>query len=103
MNTPKTDKKQTLPTNLTPDFLRKHPDYNGIVMLYLMGWTEEYGEDIVVEVVSDEQELSQRMPLYADAGYQLKDTNLFGNLTGVVGISYCYRKENESPMYNLNT
>ena len=93
MNTSKTDMKKALPTNLTPDFLRKYPDYNGIVMLYLMGWTEEYGEDIVVEVVSDEQELSQRLPLYADAGYQLKDTNLFGNLTGVVGIACCYRKE----------
>ena len=85
--------KKALPTNLTPHFLRKYPDYNGIVMLYLMGWTEEYGEDIIVEVVSDEQELSQRLPLYADAGYQLKDTNLFGNLTDVVGIACCYRKE----------
>lgn len=84
---------QELPTNLTGQFLKKHEDFHGIIMLYAMGWEEDFGDEIVVEVVESNEEKQLRVPLYEAAGYVLKDENAFGDANGIVGIACCYQKK----------
>lgn len=81
-----------LPENLANAFLKNHPDCHGIFMLYRMGWEENFGADIVVEVTEPTEDAALRNDRYAAAGYQLVDENMFGKGLDVIGIARCYRK-----------
>lgn len=74
------------------EFESAKPEYAGLVELSVLGWLEQYGEDIAI-VVSDSQEDAKSVyHRYTQKGYRLLDENLFGNSEGIVGVISCYKQ-----------
>ena len=78
------------------DYMESHPDVKGIIGLILMGWLDEYGEDIIVDVSETDDEAAQRMAFYQSHGYKLKDESGFGCWDNKMGILQCFIKQKDS-------
>lgn len=59
-----------------------------------MCWTDEFGQDIVVDVAETKEESKKQYDHYTSLGYNLVDQNFFGCGNELRGIIQCFRKQN---------
>lgn len=73
------------------EFESAKPAYSGLVELSILGWLEQYGEDIAVVVSDSWEDAKSVYHRYTQKGYRLLDENLFGNSEGIAGVISCYQ------------
>lgn len=83
--------------NNTSKFLEQHPDFHPIIAMHLIGWEEEFGEDIYIDVAESHDDADARRGFYTSHGYKFMDENCFGEGFDLVGIIQCYLPEKQIP------
>lgn len=85
--------KKNVMRNNTKHFLEQHPDFQQMIVLYFMGWEEQFGKDIYVDIAESHDDAKARHEFYTTHGYKFVDENCFGKDFETVGIIQCYVPE----------
>lgn len=73
------------------EFESAKPEYAGLVELSILGWLEQYGENIAIVVSDSWEDAKSVYHRYTQKGYRLLDENPFGNSEGIAGVISCYQ------------
>lgn len=80
--------------NNTKHFLEQHPDFQSMIALYFIGWKEQFGEDLYIDIAESHEDAKARYEFYTSHGFKFIDENCFGMGADMVGIIQCYKKTN---------
>lgn len=76
--------------NNTKNFLEQNPDFQPMIALNFMGWEEEYGKDIYIDIAESREDADARREFYSSNGFKFVDENCFGKECETMGIIQCY-------------
>jgi len=79
--------------NNTKHFIEQHPDFQPMIALYFIGWQEDFGKDIYMDIAESREDADARREFYTSNGYKFMDENCFGKGCETVGIVQCYVPE----------
>lgn len=77
-----------------PDFYNSHPEYKAILGLYIIGWEEMFGNELMIDIAETKDEAKEQYDYWTSKGWIFKDQNFFGDSTDAYTIS-CFVKPGE--------